>query len=121
MLPPYADFLGLRLECGEDGALLVMPPGAHLIGRPGFLHGGALAGLLEIAAMVAVREALGMERVLKPITVTIDYMRGARMVETFARGTVARLGARIANVEATAWQHDRAKPVAAARMNLLLG
>ncbi|HEU0043867.1 MAG TPA: PaaI family thioesterase, partial [Sphingomonas sp.] len=33
---------------------------------------------------------------------------------------VTRLGTRIANVEAVAWQDDRAKPIASARMNYLI-
>ena len=36
------------------------------------------------------------------------------------RATVERLGARIANVEAFAWQKDRSSPIASARLNFLL-
>jgi uncharacterized protein (TIGR00369 family) len=121
-LPPYAAHLGITVEEGEQGPLVRMPPGPHLIGRPGFLHGGAIAGLLEIAAIVALFDALAeadRPRV-KPITVTTDFMRGGRLADTFALGSVTRLGARIANVEAQAWQDNRDKPIAAARMNLLL-
>ena len=38
----------------------------------------------------------------------------------FAAAVVERLGKRIANVEAFAWQQDRARPIAAARINFLL-
>jgi acyl-coenzyme A thioesterase PaaI-like protein len=58
--------------------------------------------------------------VKKPITVTVDYMRGGTPQDTFAEARVERLGKRIANVEATAWQTDRDKPIAAARINFLL-
>jgi acyl-coenzyme A thioesterase PaaI-like protein len=47
-------------------------------------------------------------------------MRGGREKPTFARGSVTRLGGRVANVEATAWQDDADKPIAAARMNYLI-
>jgi acyl-coenzyme A thioesterase PaaI-like protein len=57
---------------------------------------------------------------MKPITVTVDYMRGGSDRETYAAATVERLGARIANVEAFAWQEAREKPIAAARINFLL-
>ncbi|WP_343060325.1 hypothetical protein [Sphingomonas rhizophila] len=40
--------------------------------------------------------------------------------ETYAEAVIERLGNRIANVEAIAWQRDRAKPIAAARINFLL-
>ena len=56
----------------------------------------------------------------RPITVTVDYMRGGIPTDTFAEAVVERLGNRIANVEAVAWQRDRAKPIAAARINFLL-
>ena len=47
-------------------------------------------------------------------------MRGGREKPTRAQGIVTRLGSRVANVEATAWQDDPAKPIAAARMNYLI-
>ena len=47
-------------------------------------------------------------------------MRGGVQHDTFATAIVTRLGKRVANVEAHAWQRDRAKPIAAAQMNLLL-
>ena len=122
-LPPYAELLGLRTERGDDGETLwVMPFREEVVGRPGFLHGGAIAGLLEFAAFGTLYAALGgREGVkVKPINVTVDFMRGGIDHDTFASAAITRLGNRIANVEAHAWQRDRAKPIAAAHMNLLL-
>jgi acyl-coenzyme A thioesterase PaaI-like protein len=120
-LPPYAATLGAWVERSAEGPLVVMPGGDHVRGRPGFVHGGALAGLLEIAALVALYDALGAERPrIKPITVTVDFRRGAQLIETRAIGHVTRLGTRIANVDAVAWQGDRSKPVASAHLNVLL-
>jgi len=122
-LPPYASILGLTVETGEDGApLLVMPFSGDVLGRPGFLHGGAIGGFLEMAAIVALQYALEAEGGgrIKPINVTVDYMRGGREKETRAQGIVTRLGTRVANVEAVSWQDDRDRPIAAARMNYLL-
>lgn len=122
-LPPYAALLSLRTERSPDGALLwVMPFAESVVGRPGFLHGGAIAGLLEFAALGTLYDQLGgqSEAVLKPINVTVDFMRGGIDHDTFAAATVTRLGTRVANVEARAWQQDPAKPIAAARMNLLI-
>ena len=122
-MPPYAQLLGLTAERDDAGApVLLMPFGATVLGRPGFLHGGAISGLMEMAAIVALHDALegdgGGE--IKPINVTVDFMRGGRDKTTRARGVVTRLGTRVANVETTAWQDDPAKPIAAARMNYLI-
>ncbi|MES2441677.1 MAG: PaaI family thioesterase [Pseudomonadota bacterium] len=119
-LPPYAELLGLSVEPGETAPVFVMPFDHDVVGRPGFLHGGALAGLLEMAAIGALKQALEGEARIKPINVTVDYMRGGRDKVTRARGAVTRLGNRIANVEATAWQDEPDKPIAAARMNFLI-
>jgi len=122
-LPPYAQLLGLTAERDGDGApVLVMPFGNHVLGRPGFLHGGAISGLMEMAAIVALYDTLAGEGggEVKPVNVTVDFMRGGRDKPTRSRGIVTRLGTRVANVEATAWQDDPAKPIAAARMNYLI-
>ena len=124
-LPPYAELLGLTVRMGDDGTpVLVMPYRDEVLGRPGFLHGGAIGGLLEMAAIAALQHALadegGRAARIKPVNVTVDYMRGGRDKPTYGVGIVTRLGNRVANVEAIAWQDDRAKPIAAARMNYLI-
>ncbi len=132
-LPPYADVLKAEVERDADGApILVMPFHDDVVGRPGFLQGGAISGLLEVAAIAALQYALegeggneggdegGGAARIKPINVTIDFMRGGRDKTTYASGTITRLGNRVANVVATAWQDDPAKPISAARMNYLI-
>jgi uncharacterized protein (TIGR00369 family) len=98
----------------------VMPFHDDVVGRPGYLHGGAIAGLLEFAAFTALSHEIGEDVVKKPITVTVDYMRGGTPQDTFAEARVERLGKRMANVEAYAWQTEPDKPIAAARINFLL-
>nr|WP_197978501.1 PaaI family thioesterase [Sphingomonas sp. CFBP 13603] len=122
-MPPYAEILRVSVEA-EDGAppVLLMPFADDVLGRPGFLHGGAISGLLEMAAIAALQHALEAEGGgrIKPVNVTVDFMRGGRDKPTRAAGVVTRLGNRVANVEATAWQDERDKPIAAARMNYLI-
>lgn len=121
-LPPYADLLGATLQWEDNLPVLAMPFSNAVLGRPGFVQGGAITGLIEVAALAALRHQLAGEgggRV-KPINVTIDFMRGGRERVTYAAGTVTRLGNRIANVEAIAWQEGRDKPIASARMNYLI-
>ena len=120
-LPPYAQLLRVRIDEGDHGPVMVMPFHEDVVGRPGFLHGGAIAGLLEFAAFTTLRRKLADESVvMKPITVTVDYMRGGTGRDTFATATVERLGNRIANVEAFAWQKERSSPIASAQLNFLL-
>ncbi|WP_037502494.1 PaaI family thioesterase [Sphingomonas jaspsi] len=120
-LPPYARLLDLRIEDLGNSVRYLMPFHDDVVGRPGFLHGGAIAGLLEFAAFSSLERAIGDPAVVKkPTTVTVDYMRGGTPTDTYAEAIVERLGNRIANVEAVAWQRDRAKPIAAARINFLL-
>jgi uncharacterized protein (TIGR00369 family) len=120
-VPPYAKLLKLNFTEADSSAEVTMPFHNDVVGRPGFLHGGALAGLLEFAAFTSLSKALDDEAVvMKPITVTVDYMRPGVERETFATARVERLGASIANVEAFAWQESREQPIASARLNFLL-
>ena len=123
LLSPYAKTMGFEADHDAEGRLVIaMPYGDGVRGRPGFVHGGALAGLLETVAYVTLSEALGEDDtpMLKPVNMTATYMRGAVEVTTYARATIERLGKRIANIEAVAWQDDPARPVAIAQINVML-
>ena len=61
-----------------------------------------------------------MLRQPKPIDVTIEYLRSARPLTTYARAHVRKLGRRIANVHVEAWQEQRANPVATLRGHFLV-
>ena len=123
-LPPYARALGIRTERDDDGApVLAMDFSERVMGRPGFLHGGAMSGLMEMAAVAALRAELATrdgEWQLKPVNVTVDFMRGGTEQTTYARGEITRAGRRVAVVAARAWQDDPAKPIALAQMKVLL-
>lgn len=86
-LPPYARLLGLIEEPQDDGPpRLTMPFADPVLGRPGFLHGGAISGLLEMAALRALRVALGGAAArIKPVNITVDFMRGGRDHLTYAQ------------------------------------
>ncbi|MGB7406078.1 MAG: PaaI family thioesterase [Pacificimonas sp.] len=120
---PYAEMLGLSVSLDDDGALLTMPYDRSLIGspQPPRLHGGTVAGLMEIASIAQLLHALGPgEAEIKPINVTVDYLRAGQPVDTFARAKIVRMGRRIANVRVSAWQDDQANPIAGAHMNVML-
>lgn len=122
ILPPYALGLGCTIDhIDGDVPVLGCDYGPRVAGRPGFWHGGALSGLLEMAAVTAVRSALGikMDR-LKPVNVSVQFMRGGFQKRTYAVGCVIREGRRLVNVSAEAWQDDRAKPLARAAMHVMI-
>lgn len=117
---PYARTLGLTLSRDSGQAVVTMPPGDGVAGRPGFLHGGAISGLLDYAAWVTVMDALEDGVRVKPISITVDFMRGGKLENAHASAQITRLGRRIANVVATAWQDDAAKPIASANLKFLI-
>ena len=121
-IPPYARLLKLEFREDDDGSQLVaMPYHDEVVGRPGFLHGGAIAGLLEFAAFSGLARQIGDDSVvMKPVTVTVDYMRPGLERETYAIAIVERLGLSVANVDAFAWQEHRNQPIASARLTFLL-
>jgi uncharacterized protein (TIGR00369 family) len=124
LLPPYAAALGIELDHDEDGLpVLHVDFSERVMGRPGFVHGGALSGLMEMAAIAALRAEMtrrGEAMRLKPVNVQVEFMRGGTEQRTYAMGKVTRAGRRVALVNAEAWQDDRAKPIALAQMKILL-
>ena len=120
---PYAATLGLILDRDGDDLRLVMPFHDGLIGAPGRLHGGAIAGLFELAGLAALLVAFDPGDalpVMKPVTATVDYLREGAARDTLAVATVTRLGRRVANLHAVAWQDDPGRPIARARLNIIL-
>ena len=111
---PYAAFLGVTCEV-QDGELRTrMAFGDHLVGNPVLpaLHGGTLGAVLESAAIFELVYRGKTVVLPRTISITIDYLRSAAAVDTVAVATVVRYGRRVATVTATAWQGDRAAPVA---------
>lgn len=127
---PYAQFLGFKAQKSEQTGelVIVMPYSEHLIGtpQPARLHGGTVAALLEFAGSMAVTYAAAAQQAAtftampKPISVTTEFMRGGAPEEMFARAEVLRLGRRVGNVRALAWQGDPNKVNATATMTFLM-
>lgn len=119
---PYAKLLGVREITGDDETIvLLLPADPKLEGRQGFLYGGVIGSLLELACLDAIGRELGdPERRPKPIDMTFDFLRGGLMVDTFAQARLVRIGRQVVNADATCWQADRDRPIATGRMHLLL-
>lgn len=124
-LPAYARSLGITIV-GEEAGMPVLSVefGSMVEGRPQHFHGGATAGLLEAAGYAALHTALlaaGRDPQLKPINITVQYLAAGKSQASFALGRITRLGRRNANVTVEAWQETRARPIATAVMNILMG
>ncbi|MGQ0533762.1 MAG: PaaI family thioesterase [Caulobacteraceae bacterium] len=111
---PYANFLGLRAELKGDELTLIMPFSQHLVGNPLLpaLHGGVVGALMEVTALTQLAIASKSETFPKTIDVNIDYLRSGKPIDTYARARVVKIGRRIANVQAEAWQGERSQPIA---------
>lgn len=124
---PYADFLALeRCAPPDDPAAAVfrMPFKPELIGNPVLpaLHGGVVAGFAETAALLHViyTSDLAAEDAPRGVDFSLDYLRPARPVDTWARCTTVRQGARVALVHVQVWQEDPSRPIVTARSHCLL-
>jgi len=119
---PYANWLGLRAVTVDNEVLVQLAYDDRNIGNPSLpaLHGGVMGALLEMCALFEILYRAESTLIPKMITFTVDYVRPARAIDTFARATIVRHGRRIATVRAEAWQDDRTKPVAIATAHMLV-
>jgi len=119
---PYAGFLGLSLEQQGEEFITTMQYDDSLIGNKDLpaLHGGTISALLEMSALFQVACELEPDIMPKIVTITVDYMRSGTQQATYAAATMTRVGRRVVNMQAVAWQESRDKPIATARVNFLL-
>ena len=125
LLTPYAQSLGVVVSAAsKTGApVLALDFGSHIEGRPGHLHGGSISGLLETAGYAALQAKLaaaGIEAQLKPINITVQFLRAGKPKRSFARGRITKLGKRTANLTVEAWQDAPDNPIATAVLNVLI-
>lgn len=120
---PYATFLGVRAELKGDELTLVLPYSEHLLGNPLLpaLHGGVVGALMELTAITQLAIASKSTKFPKTIDVGFDYLRSGKPIDTYARAKVIKIGRRIANVQAEAWQGERGQPIAAMHGHFLVG
>lgn len=119
---PYASFLGVRAELKGDELTLILPYSEHLVGNPLLpaLHGGVVGALMELTAITQLAIASKSEKFAKTIDIGVDYLRSGKPMDTYARARVVKIGRRIANVQAEAWQNERGQPIAAMHGHFLV-
>lgn len=119
---PFAYFLGLQIVDDGPERRYVMPYRDAHIGnatKPA-LHGGTVAGVLEIAMQVETLISQTQPRLPDPVDFTIDYWRSAGAADCHVVARVIRAGRSIAQAQAECWQADRERPVAFARCAFVL-
>lgn len=119
---PYSRFLGLTARLDGPSVIVTMKFADHLIGNPVLpaLHGGTLGALLESAAIFQLLWSSETILLPKTITITVDYLRSGKPIDTHARGIVTRQGRRVANVRVEAWQDEPANVIASAHAHFLI-
>jgi uncharacterized protein (TIGR00369 family) len=119
---PYASFMGISMRTEGEDVIGTLVASDHLLGnaRLGNLHGGATGALLESTAIFQLLWRAETAAIPKTINITLQYLRSGKLRDTFARAEITRLGRRVANVHAVAWQDDPQRPIAAATAHFLL-
>jgi acyl-coenzyme A thioesterase PaaI-like protein len=116
-LIPYAKLIGVECSRVGDDLLFRLPANKDNIGNPLLpaIHGGVIAGFMELAAALHLLIFTGAPGVPKIIDFSLDYLRAGQFRDTWARCQVCRQGRRVANVAITAWQSTESEPIATAR------
>jgi acyl-coenzyme A thioesterase PaaI-like protein len=119
---PYFRFLGISADTTAGELVGKMSYSDSLIGNASLpaLHGGAIGALLESTAILQALWASETALLPKIVTITIDFLRSGRPVDTFAKGTFTKQGRRVVNVCVDAWQEDRTRPIARANAIFLV-
>ncbi|WAH57142.1 PaaI family thioesterase [Pseudomonas silvicola] len=116
-LIPYATLIGIQCRREEEGVLYCLPAKRGNIGNPLLpaIHGGVIAGFMELAAALQLMLFTDTGQVPKIIDFSIDYLRAGLYRDTYARCQLWRQGRRVTNVAITAWQVSADEPIATAR------
>ena len=119
---PYAVFLGISAEVKDTDILFILPGDSKLVGNPTLpaIHGGVVGAFMEQAAALHLVARMMKPVLPKIINFSLDYLRPARLRDTYANCSLTRQGRQIANVSINAWQENSSMPVAIARAHFLL-
>ena len=119
-LVPYARTIGIKMS--EETGCYLLPVKMSNVGNPTLpaLHGGAVAGFMELSAMLYVLQQSESEKIPKVIDFAVDYVRAGKYLATHSRCKLVYLGRRMINVSVSAWQEDETAPIAMARAQFLI-
>ena len=116
-LIPYAGLIGIECERHGDDLLFRLPANPDNIGNPLLpaIHGGVIAGFMELSAALYLLIYSESASIPKIIDFSIDYLRAGHFRDTYAQCQLWRQGRRGTNVAITPWQGERDTPTATAR------
>ncbi len=119
---PYAKFIGMGVERFGDELVFKLPAKDDNIGNPILpaLHGGVIAGFMEMSAIVQLMVFMQTTKVPKVVDFSIDYLRAGYHKDSFAECKITRQGRRVANVSINCWQTNRKHLIATARAHFLI-
>lgn len=117
---PIAAWLGFTVAESEGRRVYRLAFNETHIGNPAIraLHGGVIATFLELAMQ---SELLAMGSAAETVNVAVDYLSSSRAEDMTATVRIARIGRRLAFLEAEGRQSDGTRLVALARACLKLG
>jgi len=91
---PFFELLGLQTEEVKlDFCRMRMPFRPELQQAGGLVHGGAIASLIDSAAVLAIKTGVAPGVTLFPtVTMTVNYLAAAREIDLIAKAHVIRRG-----------------------------
>lgn len=96
-LPPFDDFLGLRIESMSDGeATCSLELREHHRNKRGVTHGGVVSAMLDSALGAAVISSIPREWWCATVSLTVEFVSGGRGERLVARGEVMQRGTQVA-------------------------
>lgn len=99
---PFVQVLGARLdEIGDGWCRIALPFREELTTVGDMVHGAAIAGLIDIAAMVTAWSGGPIPEKLRGVTTSmaLEFIDSANAEDIFAEGTLLRRGKTLNNTE----------------------
>lgn len=107
-VPPFHEWLGLTVTHVEHGRVAIkLPYKDQLIGNPRIpaIHGGILAGLIDLAGGAALFTLINAPA--PTIDLRVDYVRPALQLDTVAEAHVVNAGRTVAFVDVAVSQEGK--------------
>jgi uncharacterized protein (TIGR00369 family) len=96
----FYPWIGFTIVSARKGEVeIAMEAKPHHLNVQGLVHGGVIASMLDSAAGMSVRTALGEGRRHVTAQLSVNYLTPARTGRLVARGSAVRVGMSIAHAE----------------------